>query len=87
MAIVARIDFELHQLNGKTSSLNSELKKNIYMSPPNGFLVKEHEYKIYKWKKSLYGLKQWSRQWFLKFHQTILDLGYQVNPLDDCVYS
>ena len=32
MVIVARIDFELNQLNVKTSSLNSELKKNIYMS-------------------------------------------------------
>ena len=37
-------------------------------------------------KKSLYGLKQSSKQWYLKFHQAILEIGYVVSPLDHCVY-
>lgn len=32
MAIVARIDFELHQLYVKAAFLNGKLKEDIYMS-------------------------------------------------------
>ncbi|KAJ9564656.1 hypothetical protein OSB04_000622 [Centaurea solstitialis] len=37
-------------------------------------------------KKSIYGLKQASRQWYLKFHQVITSFGYEVNLVEDCVY-
>jgi hypothetical protein len=42
--------------------------------------------KEYKLKRSLYGIKQSSRQWYLKFHQAILENGFEVSPLDHCVY-
>jgi hypothetical protein len=87
MAIIARMDLELHQLDVKTAFLNGDLKEDIYMAQPEGFHVKEHEDKVYKLKKSLYGLKQSSRQWYLKFHQAILEIGYQMNRLDHCVYT
>jgi hypothetical protein len=34
----------------------------------------------------LYGLKQFSSQWYLRFHEAILDIGYEMSPLDHCVY-
>ena len=34
----------------------------------------------------MYGLKQSSRQWYLKFHQAILEIGFDTSPLDHCVY-
>ncbi|KAJ9536278.1 hypothetical protein OSB04_un000550 [Centaurea solstitialis] len=37
-------------------------------------------------KKSIYGLKQASRQWYLKFHQVITSFSYEVNLVEDCVY-
>ena len=58
MTIIARMDFELHQLDVKPTFLNGELKENIYTSQPKDFLVKGHEDKVYKLKKSLCGLKQ-----------------------------
>ncbi|KAM2638476.1 hypothetical protein EV1_022841 [Malus domestica] len=62
MAIVARMDLELHQLDVKTAFLNGDLKEDIYMIQPEGYHVKGHENKVYKLRKSLYGLKQSSRQ-------------------------
>ena len=37
MAVVARMDLELHQLDVKTVFLNRELKEEIYMMQPDGF--------------------------------------------------
>uniref|UniRef100_A0A2N9GSY4 CCHC-type domain-containing protein n=1 Tax=Fagus sylvatica TaxID=28930 RepID=A0A2N9GSY4_FAGSY len=63
-----------------------DLKEEIYMDQPDGFQIKGQEGKVCRLKKSLYGLKQSSRQWYLKFHQAILDIGYEMSPLDHCVY-
>lgn len=41
---------------------------------------------VCKLTKSIYGLKQASRQWYHKFHQVILSFGFEMNLVDDCVY-
>ena len=38
-------------------------------------------------KKSIYELKQASRQWHLKFDSTIRKFGFQENIEDNCVYA
>jgi hypothetical protein len=86
MVVAARLDLELHQLNIKTAFLNRDLKEEIYMDQPDGFQIKGQEGKVCRLKKSLYGLKQSLRQWYLKFHQAILDIGYEMSSLDHCVY-
>ena len=37
-------------------------------------------------KKSIYGLKQASRQWYLKFDQTIRNFGFKENVENNYVY-
>uniref|UniRef100_A0A2N9FGY8 CCHC-type domain-containing protein n=1 Tax=Fagus sylvatica TaxID=28930 RepID=A0A2N9FGY8_FAGSY len=86
MVVAARLDLELYQLDVKTAFLNGDLKEEIYMDQSDGFQIKGQEGKVCRLKKSLYGLKQSSRQWYLKFHQAILDIGYEMSPLDHCVY-
>lgn len=86
MSIVAKLDLELYQLDVKTAFLNGKLQEEIYMMQPEGFQMNGHDDKVCKLKRSLYGLKQSSRQWYLKFHQAILEIGYDVSPLDHCVY-
>ena len=41
---------------------------------------------VFKLKKSIYGLKQASRQWYYKFHQVIISSGFEMNMVDDCIY-
>jgi hypothetical protein len=38
-------------------------------------------------KKLIYGLKQASRQWYLKFDKTIKEFGFKENIEDNCVYA
>jgi len=39
-----------------------------------------------KLKKSIYGLKQASRQWYLKFNDTIVSFRFKKNIVDWCIY-
>ena len=68
LAIVAHMDLELYQMDVKTAFLNGELDEEIYMDQPLGFESQGQERKVCKLKRSIYGLKQASRQWNIKFH-------------------
>ena len=41
---------------------------------------------VFKLNKSIYGLKQASRQWYYKFHQVIISSGLEMKMVDDCIY-
>ena len=41
---------------------------------------------VCKLKKSIYGLKQASRQLYYKFHQVVISFGFEMNLADDCIY-
>ncbi|KAM1443641.1 hypothetical protein ACFX2I_039895 [Malus domestica] len=86
MAIVAHFDLALHQMDVKTAFLNGDLEEDIYMKQPEGFEVKGREKLVYKLKKSIYGLKQASRQWYLKFQKVMKEQGFTENPSDTCIY-
>eukprot|EP00253_Pinus_taeda_P012398 PITA_12398 len=57
-ALAAQNGWKVHQMDVKTAFLNGDLKENVFMSQPEGFVVKGHEHKVCKLVKSLYGLKQ-----------------------------
>ena len=84
--IVAKQDLELFQMDVKTAFLNGELDEEIYMAQPAGFEVKGHEHKVCHLKCSIYGLKQSSRQWYLRFHDSITFFGFEMIKEDHCVY-
>ena len=70
----------------KTAFLNGDLHKNVYMAQPEGFVVEGKERMGCKLKKSIYGLKQASRQWYLKFDEVIKKFGFIENKIDNCIY-
>ena len=59
----------------KTAFLNRDLEENVNMAQPKGFVMEEKERMGCRLKKSIHGLKQASRQWYLKFDQTIKNFG------------
>ncbi|RDX61703.1 hypothetical protein CR513_60047, partial [Mucuna pruriens] len=69
----------------KTAFLNGDIE-TIYMMQPENFVSNESKSMVCRLKKSIYGLKQTSRQWYHKFHQVITSYGFEANVVDDCVY-
>nr|GEY14960.1 integrase, catalytic region, zinc finger, CCHC-type, peptidase aspartic, catalytic [Tanacetum cinerariifolium] len=59
------IDFEesFAPMDVKTAFLNGELKKEVYVSQPEGFVDPNHLSHVYRLKKALYGLKQAPQAW------------------------
>lgn len=86
MALVAHYDLELHQMDVKTAFLNGDLHENVYMAQPEGFVVEGKEHMGCRLKKSIYGLRQASRQWYLKFDEVIRKFNFKENEVDNCIY-
>uniref|UniRef100_A0A2N9E1N9 Retrovirus-related Pol polyprotein from transposon TNT 1-94 n=1 Tax=Fagus sylvatica TaxID=28930 RepID=A0A2N9E1N9_FAGSY len=87
LALVAHFDLELQQMDVKTAFLNGDLEEEVYMKQPEGFPSSDGEHLVCKLKKSIYGLKQASRQWYLKFHNVISSFGFVENIMDQCIYQ
>jgi hypothetical protein len=87
MALVVHYDLELHQMDVKMTFLNGELLENVYMAQPKYFVVKGKEHMGCHLRKSIYGLKQASRQWYLKFDETIKIFDFKENEEDNCIYA
>ena len=72
LAIAAYFDYEIWQMDLKTAFLNGNLEEDVYMIQPKGFVDPNNAGKICKLKKSIYGLKQASRSWNLRFERVWL---------------
>ena len=86
MALVAHFDMELYQMDVKTTFLNGDLEEEVYMKQPEGFITNRNDHIVCKLKKSIYGLKQASCQWYLKFHNVIFSFRFMENVMDQCIY-
>ena len=58
----------------------------MYTTKPDEFQVPVKEDYVCRFKKSLYGLKQFSRQWYKRFDRYMIELGYNRSLYDCCVY-
>nr|GEY90789.1 hypothetical protein [Tanacetum cinerariifolium] len=74
------------QMDVKTALLNGHLLEEVYMEQPEGFVNPKYPNHVCKLKRSIYGLKQASRQWNKRFDDEIKKLGFTQNPDEPCVY-
>ena len=76
----------IHQMDVVTAFLNGDLKEEIYMRQPPGYVIPGKEKQVCKLKKSLYGLKQSPRCWNEKLYNHLKLLGYKQSGADPCVF-
>ena len=70
----------------KTAFLNGNLSEEVYMTQPEGFTSKDSN-QVCKLQRSIYGLKQASRSWNIRFDETIKEFGFSQNVDEPCVYN
>eukprot|EP00253_Pinus_taeda_P008453 PITA_08453 len=58
ICLATKHKWKLHELDVKSAFLNEELKEEIYLVQPPGFVKKGQEHLVCKLHKALYGLKQ-----------------------------
>ena len=71
LVVVASLDYEILQMDVKTTFLNGSLEEDIYVQQPEGFIARGQEHMACKLQRSIYGLKQASRIWNIRFDQAI----------------
>ncbi|GJS32299.1 retrovirus-related pol polyprotein from transposon TNT 1-94 [Tanacetum coccineum] len=83
VANAANKNMMILQMDVKTTFLNGELKEEIYVSQPEGFVDQDNPLHVYKLKKALYSLKQAPRAWGnqLMLHFTWHDWNPHVSDI------
>ena len=86
LSIAVHFDMFIEQMDVTTTFLHGELEEVIYMAQLKGYKVKGKEDMVCCLHKSIYGLKQSPRQWYIRFDTFILKQGFHRNSYDACVY-
>ena len=71
----------------KVASLNGDLEEEVEMKQPEGFVTNGNDHMVCKLRKSIHGLKQASRQWYLKSHDVVSSFGFMENVMDQCIHK
>ena len=79
LAIAAYFDYEILQMNVKTAFLNGNLEEDVYTIQPEGFVDPKNASKVCKLQKFIYGLKQASQSWNIRFKGVVKSFGFIEN--------
>lgn len=84
LGIAAARDLELRQLDVPQAFIQADLEEDVYMEMPEGFAQPGM---VCHLKKSLYGLKQSPRNWYLLVSDFIVNtLGFIATVSDPCLF-
>nr|GEV24079.1 retrovirus-related Pol polyprotein from transposon TNT 1-94 [Tanacetum cinerariifolium] len=87
IANAASKNMTIYQMDVKTAFLNDELKEEVYVSQPEGFVDPDHPTHVYHLKKALYGLKQAPRAWYDTLSRFFLDNNFSKGTLDPTLFT
>ncbi len=85
IALALRFGLQLHYLDVKTAYLNADLEEEVYVRPPPGTDTPPGH--VWRLNKSLYGLRQSGRNWYLLADDVIRALGFQPTTTEPCMYA
>nr|GEX31659.1 copia protein [Tanacetum cinerariifolium] len=71
----------------KTAFLNDELKEEVYVSQPEGFVDQDNPSHVYKLKKALYGLKQAPRVWYDMLSSFLISQQFSKGAVDPTLFT
>ncbi|GJV53952.1 ribonuclease H-like domain, reverse transcriptase, RNA-dependent DNA polymerase [Tanacetum coccineum] len=87
LAIAANNKWEVHHLDVKSAFLHGDLKEEVYVTQPEGFIKRQDNGKVYRLIKALYGLRQAPRAWNIKLDNTLKSLDFKKCALEQAIYT
>ncbi|GJZ32766.1 retrovirus-related pol polyprotein from transposon TNT 1-94 [Tanacetum coccineum] len=87
IANAASKNMTIYQMDVKTSFLNSELKEEVHVCQPEGFVDPDHQTHVYRLKKALYGLKQPPWAWYDTLSWFLLDNMFSKGVVDPILFT
>ena len=72
IALAGQESWRLHHMDVKSAFLNGELKEEVYVKQPSGYIKKGEEHKVLKLHKALYRLCQAPWAWNIKLDRTLV---------------
>lgn len=86
LSLAAINGWHLHQIDVNTTFLHGDSDEEVYIKPPLGLPLSNPKL-VCELQRSLYGLKQASRQWNAKLTSTLLTYGYQQSKTDYSLFT
>ncbi|GKF73298.1 retrovirus-related pol polyprotein from transposon TNT 1-94, partial [Tanacetum coccineum] len=86
LAFAAHMNIVVYQMDVKTAFLNGNLREEVYISQPDGFVDKDNPNHVYKLKKSLYGLKQAPHVWYDMLSSFLISQDFSKGSVDPTLF-
>nr|GEU49934.1 retrovirus-related Pol polyprotein from transposon TNT 1-94 [Tanacetum cinerariifolium] len=77
----------IYQMDVETLFLNGELKEEVYVCQPEGFVNLDHPTHVYHLKKALYSLKHAPQAWYDTLSQFLLDNKFSKGVVDSTLFT
>nr|GEZ16027.1 retrovirus-related Pol polyprotein from transposon TNT 1-94 [Tanacetum cinerariifolium] len=86
LAYVAHKNMVVYKMDVKTTFLNGNLREEVYVSQPDGFIDPDNQNHVYKLKKALYGLKQAPHAWYDMLSSFLLSEDFSKDSVDPTLF-
>nr|GEU50767.1 retrovirus-related Pol polyprotein from transposon TNT 1-94 [Tanacetum cinerariifolium] len=86
LAFAAYQNMVVYQMDVKTAFLNGNLREEVFVSQPDGFVDPDNPNHVYKLKKALYGLKQAPRTWYDMLSSFLISQDFSKGLVDPTLF-
>nr|GEX89819.1 retrovirus-related Pol polyprotein from transposon TNT 1-94 [Tanacetum cinerariifolium] len=86
-ANAAHNNMTIYQMDVKTVFLNGNLKEEVYVSQPKGFVDSNNPSHVYKLKKAIYSLKQAPRAWYDMLSSFLISQHFSKGAVDPTLFT
>ena len=86
LAYATHKGFKVYQMDVKSAFLNGILDEELYIEQPEGLVDLDKKDIVCKLHKALYSLKQTHRAWYERFHNYLIQIGFQRTNDNNSLY-
>ncbi|GKB67124.1 putative ribonuclease H-like domain-containing protein, partial [Tanacetum coccineum] len=86
LAFAGHMNMVVYQMDVKTEFLNGNMREEVYVSQPDGFVDPDNPNHVYKLKKALYGLKQALRAWYDMLSSFLISQDFSKGSVDPTLF-